>query len=51
MDGGASWAIVHGVAKSWTQLSDFKRAIKPSTQFRITLGDVRGGSGAAVGAL
>ena len=23
MDGGAWWTIVHGVAKSWTQLSDF----------------------------
>ena len=23
MDGGAWWAIVHGIAKSWTQLSDF----------------------------
>ena len=23
MDGGAWWAIVHGVAKSWTQLNDF----------------------------
>ena len=23
MDGGAWWAVVHGVAKSWTQLSDF----------------------------
>ena len=23
MGGGAWWAIVHGVAKSWTQLSDF----------------------------
>ena len=23
MDGGALWAAVHGVAKSWTQLSDF----------------------------
>ena len=22
MDGGAGWAIVHGVPKSWTQLSD-----------------------------
>ena len=22
MDGGALWAAVHGVAKSWTQLSD-----------------------------
>ena len=23
MDGGAWWAAVHGVANSWTQLSDF----------------------------
>ena len=23
MDGGAWWATIHGVAKSWTQLSDF----------------------------
>ena len=23
MDGGAWWAAVHGVAKSWTPLSDF----------------------------
>ena len=23
MDGGAWWAIVHGVAKSWTRLRDF----------------------------
>ena len=23
MDGGARWAAVHGVATSWTQLSDF----------------------------
>ena len=23
MDGGAQWAAVHGVTKSWTQLSDF----------------------------
>ena len=23
MDGGASWATVHGFAKSWTQLRDF----------------------------
>ena len=23
MDGGAWWAIVHGVAKSWIRLSDF----------------------------
>ena len=23
MDGGAWWAIVHGVVKSWTRLSDF----------------------------
>ena len=23
MDGGSLWATVHGVAKSWTRLSDF----------------------------
>ena len=23
MNGGAWWATVHGVAKSWTRLSDF----------------------------
>ena len=23
MDGGAWWAVVHGVAKNWTRLSDF----------------------------
>ena len=23
MDGGAWWATVHGIAKSWTRLSDF----------------------------
>ena len=23
MDGGVSWAVVHGVAKSWTRRSDF----------------------------
>ena len=25
MDGGAWWATVHGVAKSWTRLSDFTK--------------------------
>ena len=29
MDGEARWAIVHGVAKSRTQLSDFTLATKP----------------------
>ena len=27
MDGGAWWATVYGVAKSWTQLSDFTHTI------------------------
>ena len=27
MDGGAWWATVHGVAKSWTRLSDFTFAL------------------------
>ena len=26
MDGGAWWAAVHGVARSWTQLSDLAAA-------------------------
>ena len=28
MDGGAWWVTVHGVAKSWTQLSDFTKIKK-----------------------
>ena len=27
MEGGAWWAAVHGVAKSWTRLSDFTKKI------------------------
>ena len=27
MDGGTWWAIVHGVAKSWTRLSDFTHSL------------------------
>ena len=30
MDGGAWWATVNGVAKSWTQLSDFTFSFNPS---------------------
>ena len=29
MDGGAWWATVHGVAKSWTRLSDFPTSLLP----------------------
>ena len=28
MDGGAWWATVHGVTKSWTQLNDFTHSLK-----------------------
>ena len=28
MDGGAWWAAVHGVAKSWTRLNDFTFTFK-----------------------
>ena len=35
MDGGAWWATVHGVAKSWTRLSDFTFLL--STYFTQTL--------------
>ena len=39
MDRGAWWAAVHGVAKSWTQLSDFT--------FSLGRGNPRGRGGAA----
>ena len=29
MDGGAWWATIHGVAKSWTRLSDFTFFVHP----------------------
>ena len=32
MDGGAWWATVHGVAKSWTRLSDFTFIYSPPCQ-------------------
>ena len=31
MDGGAWWATAHGVAKSWTQLSNFTFFLSSST--------------------
>ena len=31
MDGGACWATVHGVAKSWTQLRDFTHFVLENT--------------------
>ena len=33
MDGGAWWATVHGVAKSWTRLSDFTYTFMPMKGF------------------
>ena len=30
MEGGAWWATVHRVSKSWTQLSDFTHSLTPS---------------------
>ena len=40
MDGGAWWATVHGVAKSWTRLSDFTHSLThdPVTIFLIFWG-------------
>ena len=32
MDGGAWWATVHGVAESWTQLSDFTHSMLNETR-------------------
>ena len=34
IDGGAWWATVHGVAKSWTRLSDFAFAIRFSSNYQ-----------------
>ena len=52
MDGGAWWATVHGVAKSWTQLSDFtftffagKVLAGPSEELNICSIHLQGGSG------
>ena len=54
MDGGAWLATVHGVAKSWTRLSDFTHRwpkywsfnfnISPSNELAVTTGDFPGGS-------
>ena len=41
MDGGAWWAAVHGVAKSWTQLSDFTFTF----HFHFSLSCIVGGNG------
>ena len=46
MDGGAWWATVHGVTKSWTRLSDFMTQLHESLQQRfkqdpeLLMGDV-----------
>ena len=36
MDGGAWWAVVHGVTKSWTRLSDFTSLHFWCFQFQVT---------------
>ena len=33
IDGGAWWTTVHGVAKSWTQLSDFTFTLMRTARF------------------
>ena len=35
MDRGAWWATVHGVAKSWTQLSDY-HSLTPARKFKMS---------------
>ena len=35
MDGGAWWAAVHGVAKSWTRLSDFTFTFHQGTVHQV----------------
>ena len=34
MDGGAWWSTVHGVAKSWTQLSNY-HSLTPAGKFKM----------------
>ena len=43
MDGGASWAIVYGIAKSWTRLSHFTLLVIHTEicSFNTTKGCVR----------
>ena len=36
MDGGAWWVTVHGVAKSWTRLSDFAHSLKTNLCVNIS---------------
>ena len=41
MDGGAWWATVHGVAKSWTRLSDFTHSLShPLPRSFVTFGQL-----------
>ena len=49
MDGGAWWAAVHGVAKSWARLSDFTFPFhfhalekKLATHFSVLAGESQG---------
>ena len=49
MDGGASWAAVHGVTKSWTRLSDFTFTFhfhtlekEMATHFSVLAGESQG---------
>ena len=44
MDGGAWWAVVHGVAESQTRLSDFTYVCTKSLQLCLTLCDPIDGS-------
>ena len=36
MDGGAWWAVVHGVTESWTQLSDSLSRHFHSVRYEVT---------------
>ena len=42
MDGGAWWATVHGVAKSWTRLRDFTFTFTSNYKVRAVLSRVLG---------
>ena len=41
MDGGVSWATVHGITKSWTQLSDFTSVRDTKGIFHAKMGSIK----------
>ena len=45
MDGGASWATVHGITKTWTQLRDFTFTFISPSPDQLNMNPGVGGTG------